>query len=461
MPKFRGFVQSLQVRGDGWVEAILQAVHAGNARQTFFVRDLDGDPASGNRRLAHLSLLRDAVARVLPVEIEYGAGEAGQSNVIDDITIHPRPSFDGRAGARRVEGVVIGCSLAGLGPLSGTTPYLDAADLATITLLEDDGTVEVVRLDLQRPDPLTAQAMLGLLQAAHRTRRPVAVLLDAAVATPGRDAYLKTAAGPAAGGGAGWVQACEWITVPSATLDETCAYVERLGQRYESYEPSEAPALSQVRVVYTTAPGQTPEGDVSDNGTFTPQRCEAWVHADSPLLARLETALRDQLQVRLGLLEARVHSVELVAGLGAIARPIWITVERCPLPPEDDDCACENTPTVAQPGAGALDAVRVRVAWRGLAFFSKGVWRFVLASTGEASLRIDGKDPCCREEGCGGEAAGRSIEQDMAKARVFDAGQRGRLRQCHAYLCGLHHVEVVVSGRRCADPFQLRVYRIR
>ena len=462
MPMFRGFVQSLQVRGDGWVEAIVQAVHAGNARQTFFLRDLDGDVTSGNRRLAHLSLLRDAVARVLPVEIEYGTGEAGQSDVIDDITIHPRPSIDGRAGARRVEGVVIGCAITQLGPQSGATPYLDAPDVASVTLLQDDGTLESFRLDLQRPDPLTAQAMLALLREGHRTRRPVAVIVGAvpAATTPGRDDHAKATATATRGKeSTGDVQACEWLTVPTESLDETYAYIERLGQRYESYEPSEAPALSHVRVVYTTAPGQTPEGDVSDNGAFSPQRREAWVHDDSPLLKRLEAAMRDQLQVRLGLREGHVHSVELVAGLGSVARPIWITVNRCPLPPEDDDCACENTPTVQQPGAGALDAVRVRVAWRGQAFFSKGIWRFVLATTGEASLRVDGKDPCCHD---GGESeASASVEHDMAKSRIFDAARRGSLRLCHAYLCGLHDVEVVVSGRRCADPFQLKVYRIR
>ena len=242
-------------------------------------------------------------------------------------------------------------------------------------------------------------------------------------------------------------------------MDYVYAYIERLGQRYESYEASSAPALSNVRVVYTTAPGQTPEGDISDNGSFAPQRRESWVHGDSPLLKRLDAALRDQLQVALGLRENRIHEVELVAGLGSIAQPIWIKANRCPLPPQDDDCLCDNTPTVRQPGTQDLDELRIRVAWRAEAYFSEGIWRFVLVSGSGSKLQIDGKEPCCDTgDPCGPAQAG-SIEQDMALHRLYE--RQGRSAQCHAYLRGLHHIELTVCGRRCAEPFQLKVYRIR
>lgn len=441
MAIFRGFVQSLQVRGDGWVEVVIQAVHSGNAVQTFFIRDLDGDINTAHRRLGHLSLLRDAVARVLPVEVEYRS-DASQGNIIEDLTIHPRPSMDGRLGGRRVEGVVIGLGIAEFGPLSASSPYRDAPDLASISILEDDGTVEGFTLDLQRPDPMTGQTMLALLSQAHRTRRPVAVLAADTQRAPGSDTRSPLmAAAPAGRRARAVIVACEWITVPQDSLDYRYAYVERLGQRYESYESAEAPLLSHVRVVYTTAPGQTPEGDISDNGSFNPQRLEAWVHDDSPLLARLEAALRDRLQVKLGLLEARVHEVEMVAGLGSVAKPVWLRVRQCVLPSDPPECDCESVPTVKTPSASDFNQLGIRISWRGEAWFEKGIWRFVIVSGAAAELLIDGKNPCCEDE--------------------TPKYSNSAALQCHTFLCGVHTVEVILSGHKCSDPFQLKVYRIR
>lgn len=439
MAIFRGFVQSLQVRGDGWVEAVIQAVHGGNSVQTFFIRDLDGDLNTAHRRLGHLSLLRDSVARVLPVEVEYRV-DANQGNIIEDLSIHPRPSIDGRVGGRRVEGVVIGLGIAEFGPLIPSSPYRDAPDLASVSILEDDGTVEGFTVDLQRPDPMTGHGMLALLSQAHRTRRPVAVLVADTERTGRTDMSIK-AAGQAGQQARPVVVACEWIVVPQDSLDYQFAYVERLGQRYESYEFGEAPMLSHVRVVYTTTPGQTPEGDISDNGYFNPQRLEAWVHDDSPLLARLEAALRDRLQVKLGLLRDQVHEVEMIAGLGSVAKPIWLRVKQCMLPPEPPACDCENLPTIRTPTTSDFDKLGIRISWRGEAWFEKGIWRFVIVSDATAELLIDGKNPCC-EEGA------------LKKSDVVPW-------QCHVFLCGSHSVELILSGLKCSDPFQLRVYRIR
>ena len=62
MAIYRGFVQSILVRDDGWVETAIEAVHAGNAIQTFFIPNLDGDLTQAHKRLGQLSLLRDALA---------------------------------------------------------------------------------------------------------------------------------------------------------------------------------------------------------------------------------------------------------------------------------------------------------------------------------------------------------------------------------------------------------------
>jgi hypothetical protein len=467
MAIYRGFIRSLQIRDDGWVEFVLQAVHAGNSLQTFFIRDLDGDILKAHKRLAHLSLLRDALARILPIEVEYDAG-GEQGNIVEDLTVYPRPSIDGRLPGRRIEGVVIGLMILDRGPESGTSPYRDEADLASVTLLTDAGTLDQVLLDLQRPDAMTAHAMLGLLREAHRTRRPVAVLVSTnfrdqpgprgrAIGAPFASSDTAAAATETGGKIPDFIQACEWITVPDETLDYLYAFIERLGQRYESYEADEAPALSHVRVLYTTAPGQTPEGDVSDNGAFTPQTAEAWVHDDSPLLVRLEAALRDRLQVKLGLKETRVHEVEMVAHLGSAARPIWIQVNRTVLPPEPDNGLCENVPTIRTPTASAFNGLPQAIAWRGHAYFNEGIWRFVVKSIGSCKLLIDGETPCCERDSVSPALGVGSIDlTTFARSE-----QSGRVMQCHAYLNGMHLVELILNGHTCEHPFQLLAYRIR
>jgi hypothetical protein len=449
MATYRGFVDSVQIRDDGWVEFVVQAVHAGNARKTFFIESLDGEVESANRRLGQLSLLRDALSRILPVEVEY-QDDPESGALVEDLTITPRPSIDGRRGARRIEGVVIGVALTERGPESGSSPYRDEADLAGATLLSDDGTIEQVLVDLQRPDPLTGHAMLKLLEVAHRTRRPVAVL----VTSDARDDKLRASSRVAAAVKSmpGYVQACEWITVPEELLDEVVAFVERLGQRYESFDPSEAIALSKVRVTYTTAPEQTPEGDVSENGTFVPETLEAWVHGDSPLLHRLEAALRDRLQVRLGLSGSEVHAVDVIGRLGSAARPIWVQVDRRVLEPAEGSARCENVPTIQTPTTEAFGELPVAVSWTGDGFFNEGIWRFVVRTPAQVDLRIDGElCPCGQPSERDHDVGTAPLGSSEASAPVV----------CHAYLNGMHRAELILTGRTCSQPFQLRAYRIR
>lgn len=456
MATFKGFVSALQVRDDGWVEVELLAPHAGNARQTFFVRDLDGVPGEVNRRLSQVGLLRDALARSLPVEVEYRA-DPQQGQVIEDVQVHPRDSLTGRSVGQRRVGTVIGLAAAEAGPASGASPYIDPPDLAVVTLLGEDGGLLQALLDLQRPDPLAATGMFELLATAHRTRRPVALSLAGAGTPGGNDGPRVAAATRSAG--LTWVLAVEFEAVPSADLVEVYAFVERLGQRFESFDAELATALSHVRVRYTTTPGQTPEGDVSDNGSFVPSSGEAWVPGDSPLLGRLQQALRDGLMVRLGLLGDRVHEVVLVARLGSAARPVWIEVRRQLRAPCDDATRCENVPTVQGPGRSSFEDLPLAVSWTGHGYFAEGVWRFVVVADCRVTLTVDCKEPCRDEPGC----ACAEVGEPPSRRPPHDIGGRDRVsgRQYHAYLHGLHRVELVLDGRACQDPFELRVYRIR
>jgi hypothetical protein len=348
-----------------------------------------------------------------------------------------------------VTGTVIGVSITERGPESGTSPYLDEADVAAITLLRDDGTVEAALLDLQRPDPDTAQASLTMLQKAHRSRRPVELMISQDFQDPKRVNRISAAASTG-GGGLTWVQSCRWVTLPASDLQYCYAFVERLGQRYESYVSSDATAAWFVKVTYTTAPGQTPEGDISDNGSFTPQRLSARVHSDSPLLARLEAALRDGLQVKLGLSDDYIHEVEVVGGLGSVARPIWIVTEMRQGACGDDSAGCGNVPSITGPSASDLNNVPRSLRWCAQAYFREGIWRFVVKAPGEWGLKIDCK-PICH---CG-------CSEDASSAPQASSTGTTPANPQHAYLTGLHYVELELKSYSCSSSFAISVYRIR
>ena len=443
MATFRGLVHTLQIRDDGWVEVVLQAVHANNATQTFFIKDLDGDITMAHKRLGQLSLLRDAITRILPVEIEYEADSA-QGNLISEVMVHPRPSIAGHTFGSPIQGTVIGISITELGPLSGLYPYTDAPDIAGITLLKGDGTIVALQLDLQREEALTMHAMLALLQAAHKNRRPVIILTasDGRRSDSGDNRFVSSTNVPA--NQSAYIIACEWVNVPEAMLDYCHAFIECLGQRYESYDSIEAATLSEVSVVYTTAPAQTPEGDISENGSFVPVTQTAWVHDDSPLLCLLKMALKNGFQVQLGLLEDKIHEVEVSSHLGSASRPIWICINQS-FVQEKSESNCNNTPTIQSLSSSSLSEMSLSLCWKGKGYFNEGVWRFKVSTSGRYELKIDGRLPCCLQ----------SIEDCCCEKND------STLALNHVYLKGMHAVDLTLYNQKIAEPFTLLAYRIR
>ncbi len=449
----RGFVESIETRKDGWVEIVLLALHSGNARKTYFIPSLDGDLTKAHRRLAQLSVLRDALARSAPVEVEFLTDEK-QGDLVEDVTIYTASSLEKRQGVWWTEGIVVSLSILEHGPQSSSTPYLDTPDTASVVLLREAGILESYKLDLQRPEPRTAHAILSTLRDALKTRRPVAVRVAPHESNREEDNYIVGAR----------------KRVPSATeLEEVVAFVESIGQRSESYVEDNSRLLNHLWVKYTTAPDQYSAGGLSENGSFVPSSGVAWVHQDSPLLAGLRAALRDQLQVRLSLSGDVIHQLEIIAGLGSVARPIWIQFLGSGMC-ESDDQLCTNQPTTSSPSHGILDTIPHSVSLKGEAYFGAGIWRFHTRSTSPFVLLVDG-----REVGCGGatemrEATGEQDDRlDMVKAemtrlqrQVAMANQREGFGQIgHLYLHGVHHVEYRVLGRTCNSRFASEIFRIR
>ena len=444
MTTFRGLVNTLQIRDDGWVEVIIQAVHAGNATQVFYIKDLDGDITMAHKRLGQLSFLRDAITRILPVEIDYET-DPDQGDLITEVMVHPRPSIKGRTLGSVVQGTVIGMSITELGPLSGLFPYIDAPDIAGITLLKDDGVVVSLQLDLQREERLTMHAMLALLREAHKNRRPVMILTASGTSKTGSlsdNASINNSSFMA--NQTAYIDSCEWVTVPEETLDYCHAFIERIGQRYESYDLTNPLALSHVNVVYTTAPSQTPEGDISEKGSFQPVTQTALLPDDSPLLSLLKTALKRGLQVQLGILDAKIHEVEVIGHLGSAARPVWICVKQS-FVQESLDEQCDNTPTIQSPDNAAFADMPLRYYWKGQGYFNEGIWRFNVEAQVAYELKIDGKLPCCSkssDECC-------CVKEDSTTPLA------------HQYLKGIHVVELTLYNQKIGQPFTLSTYRIR
>lgn len=439
MAMFKGLINTLQIRDDGWVELIIQAVQAGNTTQTFYIQDLDGDVTVAHKRLGQLSLLRDAISRSFPVQIDYEADPA-QGNLVTEVVIHPRPSITGRTFGSTIQGIVIGISVIELWPVLAGAPYANAPNIAGITLLKEDGTIVSLQLDLQRDEALTMHSMLALLRAAHKNRRPVIILTatsDERRTNP--DHNVSIAFNPSS-----YIESVEWVSVPEETLDYCHAFIECLGQRYESYNSINPTALSQISVVYTTAPAQTPEGDVSDNGSFKPVTQTAWVHADSPLLVLLKMALKKGFQVQLGLFEDHIHEVEVAGHLGSASRPIWICVNQSFIQ-ENPEGNCSNTPTIQSISSTSLSEMSLSLFWKGNGYFNEGIWRFQVSTSGTYKLKIDNKLPCCSqsaEECC--------CEKNDSKMALN-----------HVYLKGMHSVELTLYNQQIAEPFTFLAYRIR
>lgn len=443
MATFRGLVQTLQIRNDGWVEVIVQAVHANNTPQILFIKDLDGDIAMAHKRLGQLSLLRDAITRILPVEIDYETDEA-QGNLISDVMVHPRPSIAGHTFGLSIQGTVIGISISELGPLSGLYPYTDAPDIAGITLLKDDGTIVVLQLDLQREEALTMHAMLALLQKAHQNRRPVKILTAGDGSRTGNLENNLSSSHETSIDKSSYIIGCEWVTITESMLDYCHAFIESIGQRYESYDSIDPAALSEVRVVYTTAPAQTPEGDISENGSFLPETQVAWVHDDSPLFKLLQKALKKGLQVQLGLLEDHIHEVDVCCHLGSASRPIWVCINQSFMQ-ENCESSCNNTPTIQALSSSSLTEMSLSLCWKGKGYFNEGIWRFKVSTSGRYELKLDGKLPCCAQpvEDC-------TCEKNDSTVALN-----------HVYLKGMHAVDLTLYNQKITDPFSFLAYRIR
>jgi hypothetical protein len=457
----RGFVQSIDVGRGGLVTVTV--VLGDLTTAVYVISDLDGDPERFNERLSKLALLRDAMNRAEPVEIDHDAGPAGEE--IERAERITRDALGVESNLDAVVGLVAGVLVhtqAGLSPDHGSHDY------AEVLLLTSTGEQGRFRLDLQLEEASTAAAQLDLLRDAFVNGELVRVIVSAA---DDQDSswILEVATGgnvTADGGDDG-------ATVVSGFI-ESLSLIPLPGQG--------GLPVSLASVVVTTAPEFVGAGGTVDPAAFTPSTLTFVVVEGSRTYTLIKAGLEDKLRMRLsatplqggfqkgvpthgqdGGTVAPVNTValgdtaapgdtadpvadtflctavQLLASLASASRPVWICIDRSLLDRGPDAIACTpGTPTSDLTPQTLRDlGIPYTALWRGHGCFNHGVYRFQVQAPAGIDICLDGKSLC-----------------------LYPTGTPG-IQSAYACVDGDHELTVEVESWTCGATFDIDVYRIR
>lgn len=464
MPTTRGFVRKIEMGRAGLVS--IDLIQQDGSSAIFTIPDLDADPERFNERLSKLGLLRDAMNRAEPVELEYTTnGKTG--NVIDRVARISRDTLGPvTSGLTVVVGVVLGYTLhtENTGTATGETP-----DTAQVNVLTTAPSIEQLVLDMQAPEREVCAEQFTIIREAHSHGQPLRFLVETRP-----DTQIRRIVAVGTGTDADRRQQ------PQAEVN---GFVESLGIIPPLLAVSVLGNLAYVR--FTTAPPFTGAGNTVGLAPFTPETIEMFVLKNSPAYALFEAGLRDNLRMRvhgvtLGVdrdkepggdinggtrvngngaklkdaVEAAAAAaegdatkgypnwavtVELLAPIASASRPVWIDIKRDTLLNGPDGGSCTDGVPSSDLSPRSLRDLRLPypAVWRGLGCFNHGVYRFQLKLPSEFTLTIDGKPLCLHE----------SSEKGVMLA--------------HACLGGDHVVAVEIDEWRCDSEFVMDVYRIR
>lgn len=460
MPVIRGFVQKIDVGRAGLVQVTL--VHEDATSGVYIIRDLDADPERFNERLSKLGVLRDAMNRAEPVEIEHHKGEGGEE--IDRAVRITRDDLAPPQQTEVVTGLVVQVSVgASQGIQAGSA---ERPDEAAVVLFTAATGLKSFVLNLQIPErPVAQQQLRILLDAEEKTR---AVVLQVDPKNAGASRILSVAAVDAnflAGSDTGqdlngFVESLSLIRVSTIVMTATFAHVR-----------------------FTTAPPFTGPGNIVSKSPFTPMTMDLLVPKNSLVYELFEAGLRDNLRMRVlaeGLVtrtgdqkanaETNVNfpvrlttglnlatlanisaaaagetpmlylalAAELLAPLASASRPVWINIERESLD-RGPECGCaEGTPS-SDLNAKTLRDLRIPylAVWKGLGCFNRGVYRIQIEADTVITLALDGVKLCVHDS-------------DNPKVKF-----------AYVCLCGDHELEIKLADWTCDKEFNLDVYRLR
>lgn len=461
MATTRGFIERIEVGRGGLVRATL--VNS-TTRSVFTVSDIDGDPERFNERLTKVSVLRDAMNRAEPVEIEH-EGDGDGSHEIDRVARISRDQLLDDGTMSLVSGLVLDLVVESRNDLDGDG---EAHDVARVRLVALDAQTHDVRLDLQAPERLVAAEQLRMLRDAFESGTLVQLL----VATPDDKGpkdpeVVSVRVGTGVGGRDG-----------EGGQSVLSGFVETLGTMLPASVASAAGSLALARI--TTGPELTGPGGAVAPDPFAPQALGFFLARGSVVYALLEAAVRENVRVRVGYLSLRgakgrdetsfnndvrasevaashpgsvdpdadddgdatveglLLSAELQAPLASASRPVWVRIDREMLDVGPaSDCVPGLPSTVLRPRTLRDLRIPYPAEWVGQGCFNHGVYRFQLTAPAGSVVLVDDEAIC-----------------------LFPAGDEGVVAG-HACLEGDHVVTVQIPEYLCDTEFDLDVFRVR
>lgn len=460
MSTIRGFVQRLEVGRAGLVTVSIQLDD--HSLQNFQIPDLDADPERFNERLSKFGILRDAMTRAEPVEIE--SDDKDERHQIQRVVRITRDVLDNLTPLERTAVFVVGINVVAD---NRTAANGEKSDFATVAAMTADGRFENFVLLLQAPERATAQAQLDMIRAAQAQGTPLTFAADAKM-----HRILGVEVGDTSGASANG---------ENTSID---GFVESL-----TVAPGQTP-MGLALVEFTTAPPFAGAGNVVELQPFVPELVRFLVAQGSAEYALFEAGLRDRLRMRVlaGPLVTRgndekppvvrggengkttprvrtaaagdttgasvstvsadaivtiktalVRGVQLLTALASASRPVWLRIARQSLDDgPDGSCCTEGLPTSDLTPLGLRDLqIPYTAEWVGCGCFNHGVYRLQFELGVEFEVLIDGKPVCVH------------------------ASDDGKTRFAHACLGGEHTVRVVLQRWTCKQVFRMDVYRIR
>lgn len=457
MPTQRGFIEKLEVGRQGLV--VFSLLHDDATRANYAIPDLDADPERFNERLSKLGILRDAMDRAEPVEVEYEGAE--NQRTVQRVARITRDALDPAFETDTIEGIVVGV---GVAALNRTGANGETSDTANVVILTAGGSVDSYGLDLQVPERAVAQAQLDMIREAQASGETIRLGVEA------KNRRIKSVtSGGASGIGSGG---------DTETLD---GFVETV-----AHAPGAGGLANSALVELTTAPPFSGAGNVVELIPFTPDLRRFLVVIGSVEYELVMAALRDKLRLkviasnlgrgpndpepgtdtptdnpdqppvpRINMGPAAttynpnasangkgpvmlVRGAQLLHSLASASRPVWIQVSRKSLDVGPEAACTEGLPS-SDLTPRTLRAMHLPYSaeWVGLGCFNHGVYRFQFGIGTPFAIEVDGEALCVHAS---------------ADGATFFA---------HACLEGDHEVRVTLEAWTCDQAFNMDVYRIR
>jgi hypothetical protein len=451
MPTKRGFVQQLQVGRAGLVTVTL--IHDDATTGDYYIRDIDADPERFNERLSKLGILRDAMNRAEPVEIEWSQNDKKVSEIDRAVRI-TRDTLDPTLNVDQVSGIVVSVTVRSR---NATGPKHEASDRAEVQLFTSMMDTVSCLLDLQKPERAVSTQQLEMLRDAQRTGTNVRLTVSGELAWISAVGLGDDAGGLGSGQGA-------------RAID---GFVESLGGAIDAAEAAAVGSFALAEL--TTAPAFSGPGNYVAPAPFTPERLQLLVARGSEAYTLFSSALRKGLRVRVSAVDVSdtgdarklaerkeeiatalraapaadmaaapaepklvVLAAELLAPLASASRPVWVEISRHSIDHHAEGEAMAGTPCSDLSPAPLRNVDLPHPAeWRGLGCFNEGVYRFQLDLPGKFKLLVDGK------------------------ALPLSGAGDSSVKLAHACLEGHHEVRVELEAWTCKSQFIMDVYRIR